>query len=123
MEVIYNQDYKKTLIYNIDHAGHAWKLYRVLFAPTNKTYYMINDGADYLFMECFPTLEKAVHALKSYLINTTEEITMENGLGDVVIIKATAAGAVVTEEDGEIIKTYRTIERAYNACYNAGYRD
>lgn len=52
-----------------------------------------------------------------------EFIEMENGLGEVVAIQENADGTATGTLEGEAVRTWPSFEKAYNACYRAGFRE
>lgn len=52
-----------------------------------------------------------------------EYIEMVNGLGETVVIQENEDGTATGRLDGEALRTWKSFERAYNSCFNAGFRE
>lgn len=52
-----------------------------------------------------------------------EYIEMINGLGETVVITENPDGTATGTLEGEAVRTWTTFEKAYNACYRAGFRE
>ena len=52
-----------------------------------------------------------------------EYIEMQNGLGEIIVIKENTDGTATGSIEGEVVKTWSSFEKACNACYKAGFRE
>lgn len=52
-----------------------------------------------------------------------EYIEMQNGLGETIVIQENANGTATGSIEGEAVKTWSNFDKAYNACYKAGFRE
>lgn len=52
-----------------------------------------------------------------------EYIKMQNGLGEIVEIQENPDGTATGTLEGEAVRTWSSFEKAYNALFNAGFRE
>ena len=48
---------------------------------------------------------------------------MVNGLGETVVIKENPDGTATGTLDGSAQRTWKSFEKAYDACFRAGFRE